>query len=376
MRIAQIAPLWEQVPPVAYGGTELIVSLLTDELVLRGHEVTLFASRDSQTLGQLEPCCPIALRGKASPVEQSVYQTLQLNKIFAHADEFDLIHSHVDQAVFPYVNLVKTPVLHTTHGIISSYSEPLWLDAYQQNFVSISNSQRCKDFSLNYLATIYNGIDVSRFPFHSQPEDPPYLAFLGRISPEKGVHLAIEIALSLGWHLKIAGKVDPVDVDFFEQEVRPFIDGQQIEFLGEANHQQKCLLLGGAIATLFPITWQEPFGLVMAESMAVGTPVIAIAMGSTKEVIEDGKTGFLCSSIEECIDSVSRLGEIDRQACRDHVVANFSVERMVDDYEAVYDKLLTKKFERIMSNNGSKKLAINENPGGLARFTSSHFFHG
>lgn len=376
MKIAQIAPLCERVPPAAYGGSELIVSLLTDELVLRGHQVTLFASGDSQTLAHLEPCCPMALRGKASPVEQSVYQTLQLNKIFAHANEFDLIHSHVDQAVFPYVNLVETPVVHTTHGIIPPYAEPLWLDAHQQNFVSISNSQRCKKFNLNYVATIYNGIDVSTFPFHSQPDNPPYLAFLGRMSPEKGVHLAIEIALSLGWHLKIAGKVDPVDVDFFESQIKPLIDGRQIEFLGEVNHQQKCPLLGGAVATLFPITWQEPFGLVMAESMAVGTPVIAIAMGSTKEVIEDGKTGFLCNSIEECIDSVSRLGEIDRQVCRDHVVANFSVERMVDDYEAVYDKLLTKKFERTMNNNGSIKLAINKNPDALARFTSSHFFHG
>ncbi len=377
MRIAQIAPLCERVPPAAYGGTELIVSLLTDELVLRGHEVTLFASGDSQTLAQLEPCCPKALRGEASLAEQSVYQTLQLNKVFAHADKFDLIHSHVDRAVFPYVNSVKTPVVHTIHGIIPPYTEPLWLDACQQNFISISNSQRCKDFGLNYLATIYNGIDVSTFPFHSQPDNPPYLAFLGRISPEKGVDLAIEIALSLGWHLKIAGKVDPVDVDFFESRVKPFIDDWQIEFLGEVNHRQKCPLLGGAVATLFPITWEEPFGLVMAESMAVGTPVIAIAMGSTKEVIEDGKTGFLCNTIQECIDAVSRLGEIDRQACRDRVVANFSVKRMVDDYEAVYDKLLTEKSQQIMKNNGFKNLAINENSGSLARFTSSHnFFHG
>lgn len=340
MKIAQIAPLCERVPPPAYGGTELIISLLTDELVRRGHEVTLFASADSQTIADLDPSCPQALRlAGVSPAEISVYQTLQLNHVFKRAAEFDLIHSHVEQVVFPYANLVDTPVLHTVHGITLAHNEPLWLDACHQNFISISDSQRRNDLNLNYLTTVYNGIDTSIFPFYDRPDNPPYLAFLGRMSPEKGPHLAIEIAKRTGWHLKMAGKIDPVDREFFAEQIKPLIDGKQIEFLGEVNHLQKCPLLGGAVATLFPITWREPFGLVMAESMAVGTPVIAIAMGSTREVIEDGKTGFLGNSVEECIAALDRIKKIDRLACRDRAVTKFSVKRMVDDYEAVYRRL-------------------------------------
>ena len=358
MKIAQIAPLCERVPPPAYGGTEIVVSLLTDELVRRGHEVTLFASGDSQTLAHLEPSCPQALRLlEASPAEIAVYQSLQLDRVFAQAAEFDLIHSHIGEVVFPYANLVKTPTLHTVHGIIPPHIEPLWLNARHQNFISISNSQRRNDLHLNYVDTVYNGIDTSRYPFYSQPDNPPYLAFLGRMSPEKGPHLAIEIAKRTGWHLKMAGKIDPVDRQFFEEEIKPLIDGEQIEFLGEANHQQKCPLMGGAVATLFPITWNEPFGLVMAESMAVGTPLIAMAMGSTPEVIDAGKTGFLCPSVEECIVALDRIGEINRFACRDRVVAKFSVERMVDDYEAVYQMLV----QQPSSNHRVPNLVVDEN---------------
>ena len=349
MRIAQIAPLCERVPPPAYGGTEIVVSLLTEELVRRGHEVTLFASGDSQTQARLEASCPKSLR-KASSTEITVYQNLQLNRVFSQAAEFDLIHSHIGEVAFPYANLVKTPTLHTVHGIIPPHIEPLWLDARKQNFVSISNSQRRNDLKLNYVATVYNGVDPNRYPFYTQPNNPPYLAFLGRMSPEKGPHLAIEIAKRTGWHLKMAGKIDPVDREFFAKEIEPSIDGKQIEFFGEFSHQQKCPLMGGAVATLFPITWQEPFGLVMAESMAVGTPVIAMALGSTPEVIEDGKTGFLCNSVEECIAALDRIKEIDRVACRDRVVAKFSVECMVDDYEAVYQKLLVKKLNNHRPN--------------------------
>jgi glycosyltransferase involved in cell wall biosynthesis len=358
MKIAQIAPLCERVPPPAYGGTEIIVSLLTDELVRRGHEVTLFASGDSETLAHLEPSCPKALRLlEASPAEISVYQSRQLDRVFAQAAEFDLIHSHIGEVVFPYANLVETPTLHTVHGVIPSHIEPLWLNARHQNFISISNSQRRNDLQLNYVDTVYNGIDTSRYPFYAQPDHPPYLAFLGRISPEKGPHLAIEIAKRTGWHLKMAGKIDPVDRQFFEEEIKPLIDGEQIEFLGEANHQQKCPLMGGAVATLFPITWNEPFGLVMAESMAVGTPLIAMAMGSTPEVIEAGKTGFLCHSVEECIVALDRIGEINRIACRDRAVAKFSIERMVDDYEAVYQMLA----QQSRLNHRVPNLVVDEN---------------
>ncbi|MGL6341451.1 MAG: glycosyltransferase, partial [Waterburya sp.] len=191
MKIAQIAPLSERVPPPAYGGTEMIVSLLTDELVRRGHEVTLFASGDSQTLARLQASCPQALRLlEASPAENLVYQSLQLDRVFAQAAEFDLIHSHIGEIVFPYANLVETPTLHTVHGIITPQVKPRWVNARHQNFISISNSQRRNDLQLNYVDTVYNGIDTSRYPFYPQPDHPPYLAFLGRISPEKGPHLA------------------------------------------------------------------------------------------------------------------------------------------------------------------------------------------
>ena len=341
MRIAQIAPLWERVPPPTYGGIELIVSLLTDELVRRNHQVTLFATGDSRSLARLESCVDRPLRSQQVTHQQSLlYHTLELERVFARASEFDLIHSHVDAAAFNYVDRVNTPTIHTIHGIVSTQAEGLWRNARQQNFISISNSQRREDLELNYLATVYNGIDTSIFPFYPQPDDSRYLAFLGRIAPEKGSHLAIEIAKRSGWRLKMAGKVDLVDRKYFAKQIEPQIDGKQIEFLGEANHKQKCKLMGNAVATLFPITWSEPFGLVMAESMIVGTPVIAMAMGSTEEVVENGKTGFLCHNIGECLAALDRLGEIDRRACRDRVIANFSVTRMVDGYEAVYQKLL------------------------------------
>jgi glycosyltransferase involved in cell wall biosynthesis len=345
MRIAQIAPLWERVPPPAYGGTELVVSLLTDELVRRGHEVTLFATGDSQTIAKLEPGCSKALRSLGvTHQEAAVYDQMQLSKVFERAREFDVIHSHVDFPALPYANLTKTPVVHTIHGIFTPLVEQMFVRHRQQNFVSISNSQRRTELGLNYVATVYNAIAADWFEFYPEPKQSPYLAFLGRMSPEKGPSQAIEIAKRAGWHLKMAGKVDPVDREFFEREVLPFIDGEQIEFLGEANHVQKNELMGGATATLFPINWREPFGLVMPESMACGTPVIAMAMGSAPELIIHGKTGFLCHSLEECVAAIDQISTIDRSNCRKHVETNFNVHRMVDGYEQVYYQVLADRF--------------------------------
>ncbi len=346
MRIAQIAPLWERVPPPGYGGTELVVGLLTDELVRRGHEVTLFASGDSITLAKLESVYPRALRLDKTVKEPAVYDMLQLSRVYEQAEEFDIIHSHVGFIALSYANLVNTPTVHTLHGIFSPDNEKMFLHAKNQPYVSISHSQRQSRLELNYAATVYNGIDVSSHKFHPQAEEPPYLAFLGRISPEKGTHLAIQIAKQAGWRLKIAGKVDVVDVEYYEREVKPLIDGKQIEYLGEANHEQKNALMGGAVATLFTITWQEPFGLVMVESMAAGTPVIAMNMGSVPEVILHGKTGFICNSVEECASAVSKAAELDRYTCRQHVENNFSVRKMVDGYEAVYQQICAKRFAR------------------------------
>ncbi|TYQ26266.1 glycosyltransferase family 4 protein [Pseudanabaena sp. UWO310] len=355
MRIAQVAPLWEQVPPPAYGGIELVVSLLTEELVRRGHDITLFASGDSITHSKLESVHPKALRLDTSVHEYSIYDMLNMNRVYERADEFDIIHSHVGCVSMPYSTLVKTPTIHTLHGVFTADNEKMFSHVRNQPFISISNSQRETRLGLNYVATIYNGIDPTTYKFHLQPDHPPYLAFLGRMSPEKGAHLAVEIAKQSGWHLKMAGKVDEIDLEYFEREIKPHIDGFQIEFLGEANHEQKSILMGGAVATLFPITWQEPFGLVMIESMVTGTPVIAIALGSVPEIIADGLTGILCQNVAECVAAIAKVALLDRRACREHILLNFTAKHMADGYEAVYQKILAEKYSR---NGHVKTLAV------------------
>jgi glycosyltransferase involved in cell wall biosynthesis len=269
---------------------------------------------------------------------------LQMSRVYEQASEFDIIHSHMGCAALPYTKLVKTPTVHTLHGIFTPDNEKMFTHARSQPYVSISDAQREPRLDLNCVATVYNGIDLSTYKFHEKPQDPPYLAFLGRISPEKGTHLAIEIAKRSGWRLKMAGKVDVVDVKYFEQEIKPLIDGKQIEYLGEANHEQKNELIGGAVATLFPITWREPFGLVMVESMAAGTPVIAMELGSTSEVIAHGKTGFLCHNVDEFVEAIDKVGQLNRHTCREHVMNHFSVQRMTDGYEAVYQQILAERF--------------------------------
>jgi glycosyltransferase involved in cell wall biosynthesis len=338
MKIAQIAPLWEQVPPVTYGGTELVVSRLTDELVRRGHDVTLFASGDSQTLARLEAGSPVALRLDPSIKEPVMYELLHASEAFKHAAEFDIIHSHIGVWALALASMVSTPTVHTLHGTFTGDNSKVFRQHHTQPYISISDSQRL--LNINYAATVYNGISVEKFPFIAEPQDPPYLAFLGRFSPEKGPQHAIAIAKQTGWRLKMAGKVDVVDKKFFEEEIAPHIDGKQIEFLGELNHTQKAELLGNAVITLFPITWCEPFGLVMAESMAVGTPVIAMNMGSVSEVIANGQTGYVCQSYEEMAAMIPKALKLNRQKCREHVENKFSVTQMVDGYEAVYEKIV------------------------------------
>jgi glycosyltransferase involved in cell wall biosynthesis len=342
MKIAQIAPLWERVPPFTYGGIELVVSHLTDELVRRGHDVTLFASGDSETLAKLEATCPRALRLDPNVVETNGHHALEMSRAYQMAGEFDIIHSHLGTLVLPMASLVTTPTVHTLHGQFNSDTTPAFSHHRKEPYVSISNAQRTVD--LNYVATVYNGIKVKDYDFYPEPQDPPYLAFLGRISPEKGPQHAIAIAKKAGWHLKIAGKVDVVDVEFYEKEVAPYIDGKQIEFLGEVTHSQKAELMGNAAATLFPIAWREPFGLVMVESMATGTPVIAMNLGSVSEVVAHGISGFVCQSYDEMADMIPAALELDRGACREYVQNHFSVAAMVDGYEAVYQKILEDRF--------------------------------
>lgn len=344
MRIAQVSPLQERVPPLAYGGIELVVSLLTDELVRRGHEVTLFASGDSQTLAQLKSVCPYALRLDSRIQQYDAYELLAMSQIYEQAAAFDIIHSHVGYYALPFAKFVKTPTVHTLH-YLRPHSLELFAYHRQQPYVSISEAQRFAledaSLNLNYVRTVYNGINSEDYPFQPQPQAPAYLAFVGRLSPEKGPHHAIRIAKETGWPLKMIGKVDQVDRDFFEQEIAPQVDGKQIEYLGEADHALKLELLGNAAATLFPISWYEPFGLVMIESMCTGTPVIGLGLGSVPEVIAHGQTGFVCQSVEEMSACIPAALELDRQACRSHVLQNFSVSRMVDGYEAAYQQVLT-----------------------------------
>jgi glycosyltransferase involved in cell wall biosynthesis len=357
MRIAQVAPLWERVPPPGYGGIELVVGHLTDELVRRGHDVTLFASGDSETLAKLESVVPQALRLNPSVTEPIVYELLQLGQLMDKAGEFDLIHFHTGLTALPYERLIKAPVVHTLHGRFTKDNYKLFDRHRDQPYISISNAQRMGGPQLNYARTVYNGIDLAAYPFHAKPQTPPYLAFLGRMSPEKGPQHAIEIAKRAGWNLKMAGKVDRVDRKFYEQEIAPLIDGKQIEYLGELSHAEKAELLGNASATLFPITWPEPFGLVMIESMGTGTPTIGMKMGSVPEVIAHKKTGFICANLEEAIAAIPAAVELDRRHCREYVEEFFTVAKMVDGYEAAYQQVFTGRTLREQPQKPSKRAA-------------------
>lgn len=345
MKIAQVAPLWERVPPPSYGGIELVVSRLTDELVHRGHDVTLFASGDSQTEARLEAVYPRALRLDPNVKEYAVYEMLELSQVYQLAAQFDIIHSHVGISALPLASLVSTPTVHTLHGSFTTDNRNVYTHHQKQSYVSISNAQR--QVNLNYVGTVYNGINPADYPFVAQPQDPPYLAFLGRFSPEKGPQHAIAIAKQTGWRLKMAGKVDVVDSKFFDSEIAPHIDGQQIQYLGEINHAEKAELLGNATITLFPITWLEPFGLVMIESMATGTPVIGINLGSVPEVIAHGVSGFVCPRYEEMAAMISQALQLNRHKIREFVENKFSVTQMVNGYEMVYDQIIQ---NRINSN--------------------------
>jgi glycosyltransferase involved in cell wall biosynthesis len=341
MRIAQVAPLFESVPPRFYGGTERVVACLTEELVGRGHEVTLFASGDSRTAATLVPVVERAMRyGSDTRDLLAVEFTRELGMVFSRATDFDVIHCHVDYLAFPFGALTRTPTVHTIHGRLDLPSlAPLYRQFRSVPLVSISMAQRAplEPLGVQWAATVYHGLPTERYAF--APRDQGYLAFLGRLSPEKQPELAIEIARRTGVPLKIAAKIDAVDREYFERTVAPLLDDPLVEFIGEIGDDAKAEFLGGARALLFPIDWPEPFGLVMIEAMACGTPVVARPCGSVPEVVVDGRTGFLGSSLIELADAVKRIDEIDRAECRRHVEERFSVGRMAEDYEAVYRRL-------------------------------------
>jgi len=341
MRIAQVAPLFEAVPPQLYGGTERVVSHLTEELVRRGHDVTLFASGDSQTKASLVPIVPRARRlGAANRDLMLVDLIRELDSAFARSAEFDVVHCHVDYLAFPFGNLVKTPTVHTLHGRQDLDFQPALYRHFDGTpLVSISNAQRkpLRGLELSWAGTVYHGLPLEGYPFAA--EDRGYLAFLGRVAPEKQPDMAVEIARRAGIPLKIAAKVDDADREYFERVVAPLLDDPLVDFVGEINDADKVAFLGGARGLLFPIDWPEPFGLVMIEAMACGTPVIARPCGSVPEVVAPGRTGFVAETLDELADAVKRLDQIDRAECRAHVERHFTVSHMADGYEKIYRKL-------------------------------------
>ena len=338
-RMAVLSPVAWRTPPRQYGAWETVASNITEGLVARGWDVTLFASRDSVTRAHLHAVVDKGYE-EDSAVEPKVAEYLHISEAFEHAAEFDLIHSHCDFMALTYSRLVRTPVLTTIHG----FSSPQIMTVYQKYrdgyFVSISDSDRVA--GLNYLATVYNGIDLSLYPLQESPGDE--LIFLGRIHPDKGVHLAIEVARLSGWPLLIAGIIQ--DKTYFREQVEPDLDHRRIRYIGPVGVPGKNELFARARALLHLNTIPERFGLVLAEANAAGVPVIAMDLGSCREVIEDGRTGFLVNSVEEAAQALQRLREIDRSACRKRVQQCFSIDTMVEAYERVYDTIFDLEAKR------------------------------
>jgi glycosyltransferase involved in cell wall biosynthesis len=345
MKIAEVAPLYESVPPHGYGGTERVVSYLTEQLVREGHDVTLFASGDSNTAANLVPCAPRSLRlGKA--VDTLAHHILMLEHVFQRANEFELIHFHIDYLHFPLSRRGSFNHLTTLHGRLDLPDLPvLYQEFSEMPLVSISNSQRKPLADANWVGTVYHGLPASSFTFRLKPEK--YLLFLGRISPEKRVDRAIEIARRARRKLKICAKIDRTDRYYFNKQIKHLLDDPLIEFIGEVGHERKNELLGAASALLFPIDWPEPFGLVMIEALACGTPVIAFPCGSVPEIIVDGETGFIVNEIEEAAEAVHRIGTIDRTHCRGEFEQRFTDRRMAQDYVGIYEQRLARAAARV-----------------------------
>lgn len=339
MKIAQISPLWESVPPQLYGGTERIVSYITEELVRLGHDVTLFASGDSRTTARLHAASSVALRLKQGPVNCDAPLILMMEKAFGRdAEEFDIIHSHLDFLSFPISRRCATPTLTTLHGRLDLPELGILFEEYaDMPVVSISDAQRTPLPNANWQGTVYHGLPENLYSFHPGPGS--YLAYLGRFSPEKRPDHAIEIAKRVGLPLRMAGKVDPADRVYFEEKIERLLDHPLIEYIGEVTDEEKNDFLGDAAAVVCPYDWPEPFGLVLIESLACGTPVVAYRRGSIPEIIDDGVTGFVCDDLNEMVRAIDRLPLITRQHCRESFEARFTVQRMVEDYIGLYERI-------------------------------------
>lgn len=342
MRIAQVAPLHESVPPKYYGGTERVVSYLTEELHRQGHEVTLFASGDSVSSARLVAACRRSLRLDKHCMDPMAHHVLMLERVFQNADEFDVIHFHVDYLHFPLARRHRLAQVTTLHGRLDIPDlEPLYQEFSEMPVVSISDAQREPLPWVNWQATVYHGLPEDLYRF--RPEPGAYFAFLGRISPEKRVNRAIEIARQVGMPLKIAAKVDRVDNEYFQAVVAPLLRDPRVEYVGEIGEGEKDEFLGNAYALLFPIDWPEPFGLVMIEAMACGTPIIAYRHGSVAEVMEEGRTGFIVTSLEGAIEAARRIPELSRRRCREVFEQRFTSRHMAAGYLRVYERLIASK---------------------------------
>jgi len=341
VRIAQVAPLYESVPPKLYGGTERVASYLTEELVRQGHDVTLFASGDSVTRARLVAPCPQSLRLEKKCRDPLTHHIRMLNLVFSQAPEFDILHFHIDYLHFPFSVRQKIPHLTTLHGRLDLPElAPVYRDFEEVPVVSISNSQRAPLAWANWRATVYHGLPENLYRLCEEPRG--YLAFLGRISPEKRVDRAIEIARLAGWKIRIAAKVDAVDEEYFHKEIEPLLSDPRVEYLGEIGEREKGEFLGGAAALLFPIDWPEPFGLAMIEAMACGTPTIVWRCGSAQEVIDEGQTGFIVDGIEQAAAAVEKAVRLDRRAIRQVFERRFTARRMARDYTRIYESLLAR----------------------------------
>lgn len=337
MKIALVAPLIESVPPKTYGGSERIVHYLAEALLEMGHDVTMFASGDSQTRARLVSVVAESLRLSKVPRDPVIFHMLQTMEVMRQADEFDIIHFHVDFFHYPQLRQHRYPHLTTLHGRLDSPDLGAMFEEFSEMpVVSISDSQRHPLPQANYVGTVYNGVPASTYTFREQPGE--YLAFLGRLSPEKGPERAIEMAIRMEMPLKMAAKIDKVDIEFFDTKIKPWLDHPLIEYIGEVNEEQKNDFLGNAKALLFPIDWPEPFGLVMIESMACGTPVIAFERGSVPEVMKDGVSGYVVNTVDEGVEALEKLDQIDRGACRRYFEERFTSRRMAEGYMALYER--------------------------------------
>jgi glycosyltransferase involved in cell wall biosynthesis len=344
MRIAQVAPLYESVPPKYYGGTERVVSHLTEELVRQGHEVTLFASGDSETKARLVPACRRSLRLDKCYQDQLAHHYVMLKHVFQRAAEFDIIHFHVDYLHFPFGRREAIVHVTTLHGRLDIPDlVPLYQEFREMPVISISNGQREPLPWANWQATVYHGLPTDIYRF--RPEPGSYLAFLGRISPEKRVDRAIEIAKQIGMPLKIAAKIDRVDKDYFESVIAPLLRSSLVEFVGEIGDGEKDEFLGNAYALLFPIDWPEPFGLVIIEAMACGTPVIAYRGGAVPELVEHDHTGLIVEGLEDAVEAVRRVAQLSRKRCREVFAQRFTATRMAHDYVQLFERLIARNQE-------------------------------